>query len=80
MYLYSLFVLSEQTANRIRCELFSKFLSLELSFYDMHNGGNILSSLSNDVQEFKSSFKQLISLGIRNVAQVRLNSWDICLS
>ncbi|KAJ6225386.1 hypothetical protein RDWZM_003931 [Blomia tropicalis] len=70
VYLYSLFVLAEKTANRIRYELFSKFLSFELTFFDVNNGGNILSSLSNDVQDFKSSFKQLISLGIKNFAQI----------
>lgn len=70
VYLYSLFVLAEQTASRVRCELFGKFLSFELSFFDLNDGGNILSSLSNDVQEFKSSFKQLISLGIKNFAQI----------
>ena len=69
-YLYSLFVMAERTANRMRFELFSKFLSFEIKFYDLNNSGNVLSALSNDVLEFKSSFKQMISLSIKNMAQV----------
>lgn len=70
LYLYSLFVMAERTANRIRFDLFSKFLSFEIKFYDLNNSGNVLSAISNDVLEFKSSFKQMISLSIKNMAQV----------
>ena len=62
--------MSEQTANRIRGDLFSKFMSQELIFFDLNNAGGTISALSNDVQEFKSSFKQVISLGIKNLAQI----------
>lgn len=78
-YLYSLFRLAEQTASRIRIELFGKFLSFELEYFDLTNGGNILSVISNDVQEFKSSFKQIISLGIKNVAQVLNFLFFLCI-
>ncbi|OTF81386.1 hypothetical protein BLA29_002209 [Euroglyphus maynei] len=70
LYLYSLFVMAERTANRIRFDLFSKFLNFEIKFYDLNNSGNVLSAISNDVLEFKSSFKQVISLSIKNMAQV----------
>lgn len=61
--------MAEQAANRIRFELFSKFLSFEMQFYDLNDSGKVLSVLSNNVLEFKSSFKQVISLSIKNVAQ-----------
>lgn len=70
VYLYSLFVLAEQTASRLRIELFGHFLGLELPFFDTHRDAGVVNTLSNDVQEFKSSFKQLISLGIKNSAQI----------
>lgn len=47
----------------------SSVLAQDVAFYDTHKSGDMVARLSADVQEFKSSFKQVVSLGLRNITQ-----------
>ena len=44
---------------KMREDLFASILRQDIAFYDSHKSGEIMSRLTSDIQEFKSSFKQV---------------------
>ena len=44
---------------RMREDLFASILRQDVAFFDNHKSGEIMSRLTSDIQEFKSSFKQV---------------------
>jgi len=68
-YIYSLACVGERMSVSLRRELFSSILQQDIAFFDEHNSGEIVSRLTSDIQDFKSSFKQCISMGLRTVSQ-----------
>ena len=44
---------------QMREDLFASILRQDVAFYDNHKSGEIMSRLTSDIQEFKSSFKQV---------------------
>lgn len=68
-YIYSLSIVGESVAMELRRRLFASMLNQDIVFYDTHMTGEIVSRLTADIQEFKSSFKQCISQGLRSVSQ-----------
>lgn len=69
-YIYMLSNLGEKIAFDIRTDLFQTILKQDISFFDKHRTGEIVNRLTSDVQDFKSSFKQTISGGLRAAAQI----------
>ena len=59
----------ERVAAQLRKDLFASVLRQDVAFFDDHKSGEIMSRLTSDVQEFKSSFKQVISQGLRSFSQ-----------
>lgn len=57
-------------ATDLRLMLFSRLLHQDMAFYDSQRTGELSARLSNDVQEFKSSFKLCVAQGLRTIAQV----------
>lgn len=57
-------------ACEIRKDLFEKILVQDIEFFDANRTGELVNRLTTDVQDFKSSFKQTISQGLRSVAQL----------
>lgn len=57
-------------ASEIRRDLFEKILIQDIEFFDANRTGELVNRLTSDVQDFKSSFKQSISQGLRAVAQL----------
>ena len=51
-------------AASLRKDLFAKMMVQDMAFFDSHKTQDIISRLTLDVQEFKSSFKQVVSQGI----------------
>ena len=49
----------ERLALKMREDLFASILRQDIAFYDSHKSGEIMSRLTSDIQEFKSSFKQV---------------------
>ncbi|CAL8113382.1 unnamed protein product [Orchesella dallaii] len=68
-YIYNLSVIGEEMALELRTRLFASLLNQDVSFFDSHMTGDIASRLTADIQEFKSSFKQCLSQGLRSVSQ-----------
>lgn len=57
-------------ACEIRRDLFEKILIQDIEFFDANRTGELVNRLTSDVQDFKSSFKQTISQGLRSIAQL----------
>lgn len=62
--------LGEGVAASLRKDLFASIMRQDIQFFDNHKSGEIISRLSSDVQEFKSSFKTVVSQGLRSLTQV----------
>ncbi|XP_062426815.1 mitochondrial potassium channel ATP-binding subunit [Rhea pennata] len=59
----------EQVAGSMRKALFASLLRQDVAFFDANRTGQLVNRLTTDVQEFKSSFKLVISQGLRSVTQ-----------
>lgn len=69
-YLVLLSRIGERMALDMRRALFSNLLQQDIAFFDAKKTGQLVSRLTTDVQEFKSSFKLVISQGLRSCTQV----------
>ncbi|KAF6275768.1 ATP binding cassette subfamily B member 8 [Rhinolophus ferrumequinum] len=69
-YLVLLSRVGERMALDIRRALFSNLLRQDIAFFDAKKTGQLVNRLTTDVQEFKSSFKLVISQGLRSCTQV----------
>ena len=54
-------------AAELRKDLFAKMMVQDMAFFDTHKTQDIISRLTLDVQEFKSSFKQVVSQGMKYI-------------
>uniref|UniRef100_UPI00398EC295 mitochondrial potassium channel ATP-binding subunit n=1 Tax=Pristiophorus japonicus TaxID=55135 RepID=UPI00398EC295 len=68
-YIIILSRLGERVAANMRKELFTTLLRQDVAFFDATRTGLLVSRLTNDIQEFKSSFKLVVSQGLRSAAQ-----------
>jgi len=78
-YIYSLSCVGERIAVSMRKDLFSSIVRQDIAFFDEHKSGEIVSRLTSDIQEFKSNFKQCISMGLRSMSQVAGSAVVLCL-
>lgn len=69
-YISLLSQIGEQMACQIRQDLFNQLVIQDLAFFDRNRTGELINRLTVDVQEFKSSFKQCVSQGLRCAAQL----------
>ncbi|XP_043271928.1 mitochondrial potassium channel ATP-binding subunit isoform X2 [Venturia canescens] len=69
-YIYTLSCVGERVAVQLRQDLFKSIIMQDIAFFDKHRTGEIVSRLTSDIQELKSSFKTLISQGLRSVTQI----------
>ncbi|XP_077349787.1 mitochondrial potassium channel ATP-binding subunit-like isoform X1 [Lithobates pipiens] len=68
-YIVLLSRVGERVAGGMRKALFTSLLRQDMAFFDTQKTGLLVNRLTSDVQEFKSSFKQVISQGLRNSTQ-----------
>ncbi|KAJ8926034.1 hypothetical protein NQ315_009889 [Exocentrus adspersus] len=69
-YIVMLSNLGEKIAYKMKTDLFASVLRQDIAFFDEHRTGEIINRLTSDIQDFKSSFKQTVSGGLRAVAQI----------
>lgn len=69
MNIASLTVVGEKMATRLRESLFYSVMIQDIAFFDQIQSGEIVNRLTSDVQDFKSSFKLVISQGLRSITQ-----------
>lgn len=70
VYIWLLSQIGEQMAAKLRQDLFKQIIIQDLSFFDANRTGELVNRLTADVQDFKSSFKQCVSQGLRSAAQL----------
>uniref|UniRef100_A0A8B9HHM1 Mitochondrial potassium channel ATP-binding subunit n=1 Tax=Astyanax mexicanus TaxID=7994 RepID=A0A8B9HHM1_ASTMX len=68
-YIILLSRVGERVAADMRKTLFSSLLRQDVAFFDANKIGQLVNRLTADIQEFKSSFKLVISQGLRSVTQ-----------
>ncbi|KAJ8963392.1 hypothetical protein NQ318_018870 [Aromia moschata] len=69
-YINMLSKLGEKIAYELKTDLFASILRQDIAFFDKQRTGEIINRLTADVQDFKSSFKQTVSGGLRAIAQI----------
>ncbi|XP_063626535.1 mitochondrial potassium channel ATP-binding subunit [Cydia splendana] len=70
MYIHLLAQVGERVASQMKQDLFVSILNQDMAFFDQERTGELVNRLTVDVQDFKSSFKQTISGGLRALTQV----------
>ncbi|KAM8728351.1 mitochondrial potassium channel ATP-binding subunit isoform 2-T2 [Acanthopagrus schlegelii] len=68
-YIILLSRVGERVAADMRKTLFASLLRQDVAFYDANKTGQLVNRLTADIQEFKSSFKLVISQGLRSITQ-----------
>ncbi|KAJ0173957.1 hypothetical protein K1T71_010103 [Dendrolimus kikuchii] len=69
-YIHLLTQVGERVASQMRRDLFVSIMNQDMAFFDQERTGELVNRLTVDVQDFKSSFKQTISGGLRAITQV----------
>ncbi|XP_025835714.1 ATP-binding cassette sub-family B member 8, mitochondrial [Agrilus planipennis] len=69
-YIFMLSKIGENVALKMRTDLFNSILKQDIAFFDEQRTGELVNRLTADIQDFKSSFKQIISGGLRAVTQI----------
>nr|ASS36018.1 ABCB8 [Samia ricini] len=69
-YIHLLSQVGERVASQMKQDLFESILRQDMAFFDQERTGELINRLTVDVQDFKSSFKQTISGGLRAMTQV----------
>ncbi|CAN9503487.1 unnamed protein product [Ophioblennius macclurei] len=68
-YIVLLSRVGERVAADMRKTLFSSLLRQDVTFFDHNKTGQLVNRLTADIQEFKSSFKLVVSQGLRSLTQ-----------
>lgn len=68
-YIVLLSRVGERVAADMRKTLFATLLRQDVAFFDANKTGQLVNRLTTDIQEFKSSFKLVVSQGLRSVTQ-----------
>ncbi|XP_011311832.1 ATP-binding cassette sub-family B member 8, mitochondrial isoform X2 [Fopius arisanus] len=69
-YIYTLSCVGERVAEKLRHDLFKSVMMQDIEFFDKNRSGEIVTRLTTDIQEFKSSFKILVAQGLRSLTQI----------
>lgn len=69
VYISFLSTVGENVAVRMRTKLFEQLLKQDMQFFDKHRTGELIDRLTADVQDFKSTFKLVVSQGLRATTQ-----------
>ncbi|XP_045484929.1 mitochondrial potassium channel ATP-binding subunit [Pieris rapae] len=69
-YIHLLAQVGEKVAAQMKQDLFVSILNQDMAFFDKERTGELVNRITVDVQDFKSSFKQTISGGLRAITQV----------
>lgn len=70
VYIYTLSHVGERIAMNLRQDLFKSIIMQDIKFFDKNRSGEIVSRLTTDIQDFKSTFKICISQGLRSFTQI----------
>ncbi|KAJ3072866.1 hypothetical protein HDU98_002728 [Podochytrium sp. JEL0797] len=63
-------MLGERLSLRLKHDLYQAIMRQDMSFFDKNMQGEIVGRLTQDVSEFKSTFKQFVTQGLRSITQI----------
>ncbi|KAJ3374879.1 ATP-binding cassette, sub-B (MDR TAP), member 8 [Allomyces arbusculus] len=63
-------VLGERMAARLRVRLYSALIRQDMAFFDISKSSELVARVATDVQEFKHTFKQCVTQGLRAMTEV----------
>ncbi|KAJ1645301.1 hypothetical protein IWQ61_010329, partial [Dispira simplex] len=66
-HIFMVSVLGERVSWRLHHQLFTRFLKQDVAFFDLHRSGELVERLTSDIADFKHTFKQLITQGLKAV-------------
>lgn len=79
-------LIGERIVRNIRVSLFEKITTLDISFFDENNTGDLVSRLTSDTAAIQSCLSVNVSIGLRSLAQVFISiiilglmSWKLTL-
>lgn len=79
-------LIGERIVRNIRVSLFEKITTLDISFFDENNTGDLVSRLTSDTAAIQSCLSVNVSIGLRSLAQVIISiiilglmSWKLTL-
>ncbi|KAI4498969.1 hypothetical protein M0802_005835 [Mischocyttarus mexicanus] len=70
IYIHTLSHIGERVAMKLRQDVFKSIIVQDVAFFDKNRTGEIVSRLTSDIQDFKSTFKICISQGLRSSTQI----------
>ncbi|KAK2583227.1 hypothetical protein KPH14_009245 [Odynerus spinipes] len=70
MYIQTLSHVGERVAMKLRQDVFKSIIMQDIAFFDKNRTGEIVSRITSDIQDFKSTFKICISQGLRSITQI----------
>lgn len=70
IYIHTLSHIGERVAMKLRQNVFKSVIMQDVAFFDKNRTGEIVSRLTSDIQDFKSTFKICISQGLRSSTQI----------
>nr|KAF7407035.1 hypothetical protein H0235_014691 [Vespula pensylvanica] len=70
VYIHTLSHIGERVAMKLRQNVFKSIIMQDVAFFDKNRTGEIVSRLTSDIQDFKSTFKICISQGLRSSTQI----------
>ncbi|KAJ3123038.1 ATP-binding cassette, sub-B (MDR TAP), member 8 [Nowakowskiella sp. JEL0407] len=62
--------LGENLSNRLRRELYDAILKQDIAFFDARLQGEVVGRLTQDIADFKSTFKRVVTQGLKSTAQI----------
>ncbi|KAI8915623.1 P-loop containing nucleoside triphosphate hydrolase protein [Gorgonomyces haynaldii] len=62
--------LGENLSKRMRTQLYRAILSQDMGFFDINRQGNLTGRLTQDISDFKHTFKLVITQGLKCVSQI----------
>ncbi|KAJ1973133.1 hypothetical protein H4R35_004279 [Dimargaris xerosporica] len=65
-HIYLVSALGERVAFRLHDQLFTALVTQDIAFFDMHRTGELAERLSADISDFKHTFKQVVTQGLKS--------------
>ncbi|KAJ1865892.1 hypothetical protein LPJ78_002292 [Coemansia sp. RSA 989] len=70
-------ILGERVGSRLHAQALDALLWHDMAFFDSAQSGSIVARVSADVREFQSTFKKLVTLGLKSLALTGGVAWQL---
>ncbi|PVV00957.1 hypothetical protein BB560_004642, partial [Smittium megazygosporum] len=70
LQIYFVTLFGENVARRLKESIFRRIMSQDLEFFEFHRSSELVGRVTSDVNDFKSTLKQVVTLGLRSVTSL----------